>query len=50
LAYGSRMSGLSLAVSAARAAATMTAVDPTLVAISQVSSWLRNELIVRNAI
>jgi hypothetical protein len=33
-------------VSAARAAATMTAVVPTLVAMSQVSSWLRKALIV----
>jgi hypothetical protein len=43
-AYGSLMSGSSDSVSAARDAATMTAVEPTLVAMSQVSSWLRSEL------
>src|ERR1700722_18368288 len=37
-ANSSRISGCSLAVSAARAEATMTAVAPTLVAMSQVSS------------
>jgi hypothetical protein len=36
-ANSSRISGASLAVSAARAAATITAVVPTLVAISQLS-------------
>src|SRR5271165_1933224 len=40
-ASSSRISGLSLAVSAARAAATMTAVDPTLVAMSHESSSVR---------
>jgi hypothetical protein len=44
-AYGSLIRASSRAVSAARAAATMTAVDPTLVAMSQVSSWVRNVLI-----
>jgi hypothetical protein len=44
-AYGSRISGSGLSVSPARAAATMTAVDPTLVAMSQVSSWVRSVLI-----
>src|SRR5271166_6999141 len=40
-ANSSRISGRSLAVSAARAEATMTAVAPTLVAMSQVSPSLR---------
>src|SRR5690348_13145874 len=44
-AYGSRIRGFGLAVSPARAAATMTAVEPTLVAMSQVSLCVRNELI-----
>src|SRR5271166_1564425 len=45
LAYGSRISASGWSVSTARAAATMTAVVPTLVLMSQVSSWVRNELI-----
>src|SRR6202012_3280327 len=40
-ANSSRISGCSLAVSTARAEATMTAVAPTLVAMSQVSPSLR---------
>jgi len=49
LAYGSRISGSSRSVSPALAAATITAVDPTLVAMSQVSSWVRSELMLRDA-
>ena len=45
-AKGSRISGCAAAVSRARAAATITAVDPTLVAMSQVSSSLRRLLMV----
>src|SRR5271163_3720037 len=45
LAYGSRISASGRSVSTARAAATMTAVLPTLVLMSQVSSWVRSELI-----
>src|ERR1700758_4261159 len=45
LAYGSRMSASGRLVSTARAAATITAVLPTLVLMSQVSSWVRSELI-----
>ena len=45
-AYGSRISGSGRSVSTARAAATITAVVPTLVAMSQVSSWVRKVLIV----
>src|SRR5271157_4369338 len=46
LAYGSRISASGCSVSTARAAATITAVVPTLVLMSQVSSWVRSELIV----
>src|SRR6516162_842177 len=45
LAYGSRISGSGRSDSTARAAATITAVLPTLVLMSQVSSWVRSELI-----
>src|ERR1700739_3040515 len=45
LAYGSRISASDRSVSTARAAATITAVLPTLVLMSQVSSWVRSELI-----
>ena len=45
LAYGSRISASGCSVSTARAAATITAVVPTLVLMSQVSSWVRSELI-----
>src|SRR5262249_7453603 len=44
LAYGSRISGSGRSVSTARAAATITAVLPTLVLMSQVSSCVRSEL------
>src|ERR1700756_5183707 len=44
LAYGSRISGSGRSVSTARAAATITAVVPTLVLMSQLSSWVRSEL------
>src|ERR1700742_597457 len=40
------MSGAGCSVSTARAAATMTAVVPTLDLMSHVSSWVRRELIV----
>src|SRR5271166_4444240 len=40
------MSASGRSVSTARAAATITAVVPTLVLMSQVSSWVRSELIV----
>src|ERR1700739_3485337 len=45
LAYGSRISASGCSVSTARAAATITAVVPTLVLMSQVSSWGRSVLI-----
>src|SRR5271163_4477621 len=45
LAYGSRISASGWSVSTARAAATITAVLPTLVLMSQVSSCVRSELI-----
>jgi len=44
-AYGSLISASGRLVSAARAAATITAVIPTLVVMSHVSSWVRIVLI-----